>query len=319
MGRLNDRPFRSPNARARRASTRAALFVLAAITSTRAFLLASAPPSPRDTQRSALDHVLARASSYVVEYGDALSSVLAEERYEQRLVLRSNRQAFQRRELQSEIAFLRLPDSTEWLSFRNVFAVDGSPLPEANGRLERIFQESSNTLLSRAHAIAAESARYNLGPITREINVPTTALHFLHPVHVPASRFDREGEEVLDGERVWVVRFRERHRGSLISRGDGRNLPAEGRLWIVPSDGRVVRAELVVKDFVRGRGDSKATIHVRWRRDVALDLWVPSEMTEVYEGPWRTMPTPGRFERYDIDGSATYSNYRRFTVDVRIK
>ena len=56
---------------------------------------------------------------------------------------------------------------------------------------------------------------------------------------------------------MWVVRFKERERGGLISRGDGRSLPAEGRLWIVPSDGRVVRSELVVKNFVRGRGDSR--------------------------------------------------------------
>ena len=134
--------------------------------------------------------------------------------------------------------------------------------------------------------IAGESARYNLGPITREINVPTTALHFVHPAHRSNCRFDKEGEEEVDGERIWVVRFKERDRGGLISRGDGRNLPAEGRLWIVPADGRVVRSELVVKDFVRGRGDSRAEIHVTWRRDVPLDLWVPVEMREHYEGPW---------------------------------
>ena len=182
-----------------------------------------------------------------------------------------------------------------------------------------MFKESSNTLLARAHAIAGESARYNLGPITREINVPTAALHFVHPAHRPACRFDKQGEEDVAGERAWVVRFRERDRGGLITRGDGRNLPAEGRLWIVPADGRVVRTELVVKDFVRGSADSKATINVTWRRDAALDLWVPSELTEMYEGPWRTTTTASRAERYDIEGTATYSNYRRFTVDVRIR
>jgi hypothetical protein len=271
-------------------------------------------------QRTELDRVLARSSDYVVEYGHELASVLAEERYSQRLVLRSNRTTFQSRELQSEIAFVRLPESTEWLSFRNVTTVDGTPIPEADGRLARVFQESSNTLLARAHAIAGESARYNLGPITREINVPTTALHFLHPNHKSGCRFEKDGEEEADGERAWVVRFRERERGSLITRGDGRNLPAEGRLWIVPVDGRVVRTELVVKDFVRGGGaDSKATIHVRWRRDAALDLWVPAELSETYEGPWRTMTTPRGSDRYDIEGTATYSNYRRFTVDVKIR
>jgi hypothetical protein len=113
------------------------------------------------------------------------------------------------------------------------------------------------------------------------------------------------------------VRFRERDRGSLIRRGDGRNLPAAGRLWIAPADGRVVRSELVVEDFVRG--ESKAVIHVTWRRDAPLDLWVPAEMREHYEGPWYETSGSRRRERYDIEGVATYSNYRRFTVDVRIR
>jgi hypothetical protein len=284
--------------------------------------LSSATPvaSPDATQSPSLDRVLARASDYVVDYGHELASVLAEERYAQRLVLRSSSTMLQSRQLQSEIAFVRLPDSTEWLSFRNVTAVDGVPVPEADGRLARVFQESSNTLLARAHAIAGESARYNLGPITREINVPTTALHVLHPAHKAGCRFDKEGEEAVAGERAWVVRFRERDRGGLITRGDGRHLPAEGRLWLVPGDGRVLKSELVVKNFVRERGgDSKATIRVSWRRDAGLDLWVPDEMAEVYEGPWRTMTKPGGSERYDIEGTATYSNYRRFTVDVRIR
>ena len=57
---------------------------------------------------------------------------------------------------------------------------------------------------------------------------------------------------------------------------------------------------------------------MRWRRDASLDLWVPAEMRERYEGPWYER-LDSRPERYDIDGVATYSNYRRFTVDVRIK
>ena len=50
-----------------------------------------------------------------------------------------------------------------------------------------------------------------------------------------------------------------------------------------------------------------------------LDLWVPAEMRERYEGPGMSHATRGRARRYDIDGVATYSNYRRFTVDVRIR
>ena len=280
-------------------------------------LPASQAAAPQD--RYTLDDVLARAGQYTVDYGEALQSVLAEETYAQRLVWRGDQGVKQERKLRSEIAFVRLVNSTEWLTFRNVLAVDDEAIPDANGRLERLLRGSTASLLVQARLITTESARFNIGPITRDINVPTTALHFLHPKHRPNCRFSKEREEVLDGERVWVIRFRERERGSLIRGTDGQNLPALGRLWIVPADGRVVKSELVIEDFVRGRGDSKAEIGVRWRRDASLDLWVPAEMRERYEGPWYERLDSRPRERYDIDGVATYSNYRRFTVDVRIK
>ena len=286
-------------------------------------LLAIPSPAPGlKAQRGrtpSLEVVLARAGSYAVDYGLALTSVLAEEAYAQRLVWRNSKTVLSDRRLRSEIAFVRLVDSSEWLAFRNVLTLNDVPIPKSDGRLERLLRGSQRSLLEEARLIAGESARCNLGPITREINVPTTALHFVHPQHRPNCRFDKEGEEEVGGERTWIVRFKESDRGGLISRGDGRNLPAEGRLWIVPASGRVVRSELVVKNFVRGGGGSRAEIRVTWRRDAPLDLWVPAEMRENYEGPWSAMSSRNRPERYDIDGVATYSNYRRFTVDVRIR
>jgi hypothetical protein len=132
------------------------------------------------------------------------------------------------------------------------------------------------------------------------------------------SRFSKEREDLYHGGPVWVVEFDERDQGTLIRRGDGRNIPARGRLWIVPTDGRVVRTELEVEDFVRG-GDSRARIHVTWRVEAALGLLVPSEMRELYEGPWQAWNKGRPRQRYDIEGTATYSNYRRFTTDYRIK
>ena len=264
-----------------------------------------------------LNAVLTRAGEYAVRYGEELATVLAEEAYTQELVSRAGGATITSRRLRSEIAFIRLNGSTEWWVFRNVLTIDESPVPESAGRLERLFHGVSQSFIEQARAITAESARYNLGPLNRQINVPTIALHFIHPEHRANSRFEKEGEQYFDGERVWVVAFRE-ERGLLIRRSDGRSLAARGRLWIAPSDGRVVRSELVVKDFVRGE-DSEAVIDVSWRRDAGLDLWVPAEMRERYVGPWSVQSAPKRRERYDIAGVATYSNYRRFSVDVRIR
>ena len=183
---------------------------------------ACATVDAQKTTANTLDDVIAEAGEYVVEYGRALTSVLAEETYAQRLVWRRDQSVKQERKLESEIAFVRLVDSTEWLTFRNVLSVDDAAIPDANGRLERLFRGSPASLLAQARLIASESARFNIGPIARDINVPTTALHFVHPKHRPNCRFNKEREEVLDGERVWVIRFRERERGSLIRGTDGR-------------------------------------------------------------------------------------------------
>jgi hypothetical protein len=86
----------------------------------------------------------------------------------------------------------------------------------------------------------------------------------------------------------------------------------------VPGDGRVVHSTLLVRNFVRGGSSSRAEIEVSWRRDARLDLWVPVEMRERFEGPWFDQVGSKRV-RYDITGVATYSNYRRFMVDVKIK
>jgi hypothetical protein len=263
-----------------------------------------------------LPQVLSRAAQYAVSYGEALSTVLAEETYAQTLVWsdrRGNAQAPVNRRLQAEIAFVRLADTTEWLAFRNVTSVDGRPIEDSRDLLERLFRDPQGGVLAQARVIARESARYNLGPITREINVPTIALLFIHPTHQPNSRFTRAGEEMVDGVSAWIVRFEERDHGGLISRSDGRSVQAKGRLWIVPGDGRIVRSELTLENFI-GRGSkSRADVTVKWRDDPAMQMWVPSDMHEHYDGD-----TPKNV-RFDISGVATYSNYRRFSTSVKIK
>lgn len=277
---------------------------------------ASSPPS----QSNALSDVLARAGRYVAAYGASLSTVLAEEQYTQRLVWRGTDQAFQERQLRSELAFITLVDESEWLAFRNVMSVDGKAVRESEGRLERLFRDFPPSFMAQVRLIARESARYNLGPITREINVPTTALYFLESTHQRRCRFEKVGEELIGSELTWKIRYQERDgSGAYITRSDGSSVRAGGHVWIVPADGRVVRTELTVRDFVRGSRGSLATITVTWRQDRTLDLWVPSELRERYQGGWPPQATESGSRRYDIDGVALYSNYRRFTVDVKIK
>ncbi len=269
--------------------------------------------------RAGLREVLARAADYVVAYGESLATVVAEEHYTQQLTSHRELRPLAVRRLRSEIAFVRLADTSEWAAFRNVTSVDGKEVPDADGRLERLFRTAPPTLLAQTRLIASESARYNLGALTREINIPTLALLYLHPDNQSKSEFDKAGEEAINGLSAWVVRFRERDGGGFIRRSDDRRLPATGRFWIVPTDGRVLKSQLIVNNFVRGGRNSRAEINVTWQWDAPLNLWVPSEMRETYHGSWTPLATPLGPKPYDIDGIAQYSNYRRFTVDVRIR
>jgi hypothetical protein len=98
------------------------------------------------------------------------------------------------RSLRSELSFAWFPDVPGWFAFRDVIDVDGQPVKERDRRLATLFFEKpSGKLLKRA---LKESARYNLGTIRRNFNVPMVALQFLGAD--VASRF---GFEELESER----------------------------------------------------------------------------------------------------------------------
>jgi hypothetical protein len=267
-------------------------------------------------ERTSLGDVLRQAGQYVVAYGDSLTSVIADEEYTQQLVAHAGGAVLRSRVLRAELAFVRLAGSEEWQAFRNVVEIDGQPVAGAEGQLERVFRGAPQSILGQARLIAQESARYNLGPLHRDFNAPTMPLQFLHPSHQERFRFDKQREEAAGAERVWVVRFRERRRGTLIRSPEGKDVPVEGSLWIVPDDGRVIRASFFARDFlpsVPGPKTSRADLEVTWQPNHKLGLWVPADMHERYAGPWAEDSTT-----YDITGRAIYSNYRRFDVSVRI-
>ena len=295
-------------------------------------VLVLADIAPGAADQPSLKEVLARAAQYARRYGETLSTVLAEEEYHQALVALNGRE-FDRRILRSEIAFVQLADGDEWVAFRNVFEIDGQAVPEAAGRLERLFRDTPAAAIAQARAIARESASYNLGPLQRNFNVPTTVLQFLLPAHQPGFEFKKTGEEERAGERVWVLAFAERADRTMIRTPGGKRVRAKGRIWVVPGDGRVVATELTADDFIdrtamrvplgpvseRLSSRSHAVIRVGWRRDDRLGVWVPAEMTERYDGPWLPDGATSAEDGFAITGVATYSNYRRFEVDVRIK
>ena len=91
--------------------------------------------------------------------------------------------------------------------------------------LERIFRDTPGSALAQVRAIAAESARHNIGPVQRNFNVPTTVLQFILPQHQERFRFRKVAEERSGAEPVWVIDFREQRRSTFIRTPEGRDAP----------------------------------------------------------------------------------------------
>ena len=159
-----------------------------------------AEPSPRATaggaRDPALEDVLQRVGRYVANYGEQASLIIAVEHYEQKY---QDAPAGERshRKLVAEFALFKTTDATGWVGFRDVFSVDGKPLPYRQYRLQALLRAGTPDVLE-SRRLADESARFNIGPTRRNFNEPTAALFFLLPasqgaIHVrPTGHDDRQ-------------------------------------------------------------------------------------------------------------------------------
>ncbi|MBI4265719.1 MAG: hypothetical protein HY657_15195 [Acidobacteria bacterium] len=250
-----------------------------------------------------LETVVARASAYVESFQRDFGLVVAEERYEQEVRTptspllgpgRGPAPTPVRAVLRSDFLLVRTPQG--WMPFRDVFERSGSPVRDREDRLAALFLNNSRSALEQARQIMEESARYNVGNINRNINLPTLALDFLTPAHRPRFDFTDAGRE--GSERI--LEFAERGRPTYIRTTADRDLPVTGRYWVDEATGRIQRTEMHASDPA-----VEAHIIVTYQADEGAGIWVPARMEERYLR---------RDDRSEIRGVATYSNFRRFRV-----
>jgi hypothetical protein len=267
----------------------------------------------RDDREPDLETVLGRAAEYSAAYLEKLSSMVAEERYVQRsgsdpvslTPLPGPRTWDRERVLRSDFVIVPgLGAGSPWLGVREVLEVDGQPIEGEHGRIEAILSDTRADAASRLRALADRQAKYNLGDLYRTINVPTLPLEFLLADRQDRFRFKRSGITALRGVTVWTIRYEERQRPTLIRTPEGRDVKSAGVFWIDPATGAVLRTELRV-DLDRRL---HAIILVSYLRNERFDMLLPDDMNELY--------VTGRSR---IEAHATYSRFRRFETDVRIK
>ncbi len=280
--------------------------------------LAVALPAQAAQPAPELKTVLARAAAYVEQFRDQLSGIVAEETYVQQAT------PGERRESRSDLLLVRSGTFPRWLQFRDTFEVDGQAVRDRADRLTRLFLEPASSGVEQAKRISTESSRYNVGVLLRTINVPLMPLMILEPDIQQRFRFRR----APDGERpavpptdtghfrvtteVWVVRFEERDRPTIIRDPiNRRDVPSQGRFWIEPHSGRVLMSE------IRSNHPTvRAEITVSYQSEPLLGLLVPIAMHETYANlqAARTM-SPGQYWRH-IEATAVYGKFRQFHVHV---
>ena len=280
----------------------------------------SSASTPRDP---VLGDVLERVGRYVAGYGEQASLIVAVERYEQRHPDPPLGQPSLRK-LVAEFALVKTRDATGWVAFRDVISVDGKPIGDRQDRLEALFQTGVPDL-AEARRIADESARFNIGPTRRNFNEPTAALFFLLPSSQARFAFTRKGNTTIDGVAAMEIGFKETASPTVIRTADGRDVAAEGTIWVVPADGTILRTRMVVRGFAGPA--SSSSVDVAFARDERIRLWLPARMTERHEGTMRAQSTrtlsgrPGAslsLVSAVVTTTAAYGDFKRFETSSSI-
>ena len=275
-----------------------------------------------------LESLLMRMRAYLVDYETKLTAVVAEEQYEQWVEAgrtatdtstgrgRQRDSAVQgptRRSLVSDFLMIRWPGEAAWFGFRDVLSVDGMPVRNREERLLKLFTQNPKDVLARADLIAAESARYNIGGVARNINVPTQALDFLHPRHGSRFSFRKSGEESLDGRTVWRIAYEEREEPYLIRTPAGRGIRAAGVVWIDQLTAAVAQTQLDLS-VAEARQLLRTRITVIYRPDETLGFHVPVELRESHE---QSDPSSRVGGAVQLGGRARYLRFRRFETETQ--
>ena len=257
-------------------------------------------PQSLDTSAKA---ILAAASAYLTDYEPKLSYLLADEAYTQRVDDRGGA-ATATRTMQSEVFLTYLPVQHEWITVRDIATVDGRPVEDRQD-LQTLLAHAPVADLART--LAEQNARFNIGGIERTFNDPTIGLQIVEPRNRSRFKFDRARVETDGGPPIVVLSFKEHDRPTMISWANGEPVYSTGEIAIEAGTGRVRQTtiELDTKGV-------RASVATTYGDDERLGLWVPRALTEHYE---RTSGTP----RQTITCEATYTNYRKFDVNVIIK
>ncbi len=271
-------------------------------------IAALARSSGAATSVLSLDEVMRRVAAYVDGYGQKASIIVCTERYTQE-ARGAAKQPREQREIVSDIAIVKVAAERIWQGFRDVIEVDGVRVADRDNRLATVLMASEGQY-DEARRLSDESARFNIGSIRRNFNVPTATLFFFNSVDRRRFKFSAR---TVEPDGTWQIGFRETERPTFIRTPEGRSIFSEGAIWVSPEHGIVTRTTLKVEIPTRGGQPGGAgAVDVTFHHVDAIDMWLPAAMTETFEARSKS-------DWQRVEGHATYDNYRRFETTARIK
>jgi hypothetical protein len=262
-------------------------------------LIAAARSQTPDTSVKA---VAAAAATYLAEYQRQFSYLLADEDYTQQVVASTSVGADQRRMI-GESFLTYLPGDRAWIAIHDIAQVDGQPVA---GREDLRLLLQREPVAGVARLLAQRNARFNIGRISRNFNEPTLGLLVLDARRQRQFKFDRRAVERDGTATIVTLKFKETEPPTIVHGTDGSQVFSTGEVAIDAETGCVRSTTIQFK-----YGAITASLTTQFVRDPKLEMWVPSLFSERYESTDKL--------RELVLGEATYSNYRRFDVQVRIR
>jgi hypothetical protein len=148
-----------------------------------------------------------------------------------------------RRQLLSDVLMVQLKDR-RWFSYRDVADVDGQAVRDRTDRVRELFLSKTADREGQFRRIAFESARYNLGDLRRDLNLPTVTLSLLRRLNHARFEFKRAKDETIDQRPCRVLTYKEKVIPTLVATPNSGDIFIYGRIWLDQADGNVRRTEL---------------------------------------------------------------------------
>jgi hypothetical protein len=270
-------------------------------------MLGSSLAAPAAAQKDVpVAGVLRATSDYLATYVPKVSGLTLMEEYTLLDVTGGRMVSTQR--LTSDVVLINL--SGKVLALRDAYAIDANPLRERQPRITALLAKPTLAGWDQAQAWAAETARYMMDTLVARSNDPTLALQFADAANQSRVTYRIDGRKKMDGVEVVGLRFQEtKTPGDAYIVVTPEKALASGRLWVDSASGQVHRTELSLQSEAES-----ARIEVEYSRDAKLDLWIPKQMTDLYDVKERT--GTNSYMRRSFQGRADYSNPRLTPIDM---